>query len=310
MEPMNSSMTTACGRQDSPRSFCGLLNLNKPRGITSRQVVNMVQRLTRPAKAGHAGTLDPLASGVLVVCVGGATHLIEYVQRMRKRYVGTFLLGRQSPTEDIESEAVVLTDAKRPTLEEIQTAACGFVGRIEQRPPVFSALKIHGRPAYKLARQGKPVDLKPRPVEIFEIQVRSYQYPELVLEIECGSGTYIRSLGRDLAASLGTGAVMSALVRTAIGVFSIEDAYDPRDLTSDNWTTHLQPPLRAVGYLPTVQLSADEAMRIRNGQSVECGSECAVSDEFAALDPDGGLVGVLYPSEAGRWLVRRNMPTG
>lgn len=270
----------------------------------------MVQRLTRPAKAGHAGTLDPLASGVLVVCVGGATHLIEYVQRMRKRYVGTFLLGRQSPTEDIESEAVVLTDAKRPTLEEIQTAARGFVGRIEQRPPAFSALKIHGRPAYKLARQGKPVELKPRPVEIFDIQVRSYQYPELVLEIECGSGTYIRSLGRDLAASLGTGAVMSALVRTAIGVFSIEDAYDPRDLTSENWTTHLQPPLRAVGYLPTVRLSADEAMRIRNGQSVECGAEYAVSDEFAALDPEGGLVGVLYPSEAGRWLVRRNMPTG
>jgi len=313
MEGMKSNTTNSTGCQSAARSFCGLLNLNKPRGITSRQVVNMVQRLTRPAKAGHAGTLDPLASGVLVVCVGGATHLIEYVQRMRKRYVGTFLLGRRSPTEDIESEAVELTDAKRPTLGEIEATARRFVGRIEQRPPAFSALKIQGRPAYKLARQGKPVELKPRPVEIFDIQVKAYQYPELVLEIECGSGTYVRSLGRDLAQALGTEAVMSALVRSAIGVFSIEDAYDPRDLVPENWRTHLQPPLRAVGYLPTVQLSGEEAIRIQNGQSVVCGVEYvgnSVSDEFAALDAEGRLVGVLHSSESGRWLVRRNMPTG
>ncbi len=273
----------------------------------------MVQRLTRPAKAGHAGTLDPLATGVLVVCVGGATHLIEYVQRMRKRYVGTFLLGRQSPTEDVESEAVELADARVPTLEEIVAAARRFIGRIEQRPPVYSALKIHGRPAYKLARQGKPVELKPRPVEIYGIEVKSYQYPELVLEIECGSGTYIRSLGRDLAASLGTAAVMSALIRSAIGGLTIEDALDPRDLTPENWGAYLQPPLRAVECLPRVQLSVEEAFRIRNGQGVACSAEyaaCSVSNEFAALDSTGQLVGVLCPSESGQWRVRRNMPTG
>ena len=121
---------------------CGLLNVNKPVGMTSRDVVNIVHRLSRPAKAGHAGTLDPLAQGVLVVCVGSATHLIEYVQRMPKQYVGTFLLGRQSATEDIEGEVVEVPGAPVPTREQIVAAAVRFVGRIEQRPPAFSALKF------------------------------------------------------------------------------------------------------------------------------------------------------------------------
>ena len=236
--------------------------------MTSRQAVNVVQRLARPAKTGHAGTLDPLATGVLVVCVGGATRLIEYVQRMPKRYVGTFLLGRQSATEDVEGDVTELPDAPRPTREEIEAAAQRFVGRIQQRPPAFSALKVQGRPAYKLARRGKPVELAPRPVEIYRIELRAYQYPELILEIECGGGTYVRSLGRDLAESLGTAAVMSALVRTGIGRFSIEDAIDPRELTPDNWMAFLQPPLRAVEYLPRVQLSAEQAARIRNGLTI------------------------------------------
>ena len=203
---------------------CGLLNLNKPVGMTSRQAVNVVQRLAGPAKAGHAGTLDPLASGVLVVCVGGATRLIEYVQRMRKRYVGTFLLGRQSITEDTEGDVTELPDAPVPNWQEIEAAAQRFVGRIEQRPPAFSALKVQGRAAYKLARQGKPVVLVPRPVDIHRIEIQSYEYPELVLAVECGSGTYVRSLGRDLAETLGTAAVMSALVRTSIGSHRLEEA--------------------------------------------------------------------------------------
>ena len=182
--------------------------------MTSRRAVDLVERLARPAKAGHAGTLDPLATGVLVVCVGAATRLIEYVQRMPKRYRATFLLGRQSPTEDIEGEVTELPDAPIPTLDEIAAAAGRFVGRIAQRPPAFSALKVAGRRAYKLARAGQPPQLAPRPVEIFAAEIKSYQYPELVMEVECGSGTYIRSLGRDLAESLGTAAVMSALVRT------------------------------------------------------------------------------------------------
>ena len=293
---------------------CGLLNVNKPAGMTSRQVVDLVQRLSRPAKAGHAGTLDPLASGVLVVCVGSATRLIEYVQRMPKRYLGTFLLGRQSPTEDIEGDVTEVPGAPVPTRDEIQAATSRFVGRIEQRPPAFSALKIRGRPAYKLARQGKPVELKPRPVEIYGIEIQAYRYPELVLAIECGGGTYVRSLGRDLAESLGTAAVMSALERTSIGGFRIEQAADPQELVGDNWPMFLQPPLRAIEYLPAAQLSTEEATRLRNGLTIERkgeGPPLAESPgaEVAAVDPAGRLVGILVPAGPDRWRSVRILPS-
>ncbi len=295
----------------------GLLILNKPAGMTSRQAVDVVARLARPARAGHAGTLDPLATGVLVVAVGAATRWIEYVQRMPKRYVGTFLLGRQSPTEDIEGDVTELPSAGVPALEQIVAAAGRFVGQIDQRPPAFSALKVAGRRAYDLARRGQQPQLAARPIEIHRIKVEKYEYPELVLDVACGSGTYIRSLGRDLAESLGTAAVMSGLVRTAIGGFRIEDAVDPRRLNADNWPPWLQPTLRAVECLPRVQLSPDEATRIRNGltipmregeQLLAASHEPSPLREFVALDPAGQFVGILGPGRHGELRVLRNMP--
>jgi tRNA pseudouridine55 synthase len=292
---------------------CGILNLHKPAEMTSRRSVDLVQRLVRPARAGHAGTLDPLATGVLVVCVGAATRLIGYVQRMPKRYTGTFLLGRQSPTEDVEGDVTELPDAPIPTHEQIAAAAAHFVGRIQQRPPAYSALKIAGRPAYKLARQGKQPQLAARPVEIHRIDIVAYQYPELVLDVQCGSGTYIRSLGRDLAESLGTAAVMSALVRLSVGSFSLDDAVDPRSLNADNLPLFLQPPLRAVEYLPRVQLSAEEVLNLHHGLTIqsrwEHEGQTAQAQEIVAMDPVGGLVGILTPGAAGRLRTLRNMPT-
>lgn len=294
-----------------PMPLCGILNINKPAEMSSRHAVDLVQHLTWPVKAGHAGTLDPLATGVLVVCVGAATRWIAYVQQMPKRYKGTFLLGRQSPTEDIEGDVTELPDAPIPTMEEIARAVGRFVGRIEQRPPAFSALKIGGQPAYKLARKGKTPQLAARPVEIHRIEVVSYQYPELVLDVSCGSGTYIRSLGRDLAESLGSSAVMSALVRLSIGEFSIEEAVDPRDLNGDNLPRFLQPPLRAVEYLPRVQLSADDVTRLRHGLTIERKGDAAMVDvrEIVALGPAGELVGILTPGIAGQLCTLRSMPT-
>ena len=294
----------------------GLLNLNKPSGITSRQAVDVVQRLARPAKAGHAGTLDPLAAGVLVVCVGPATRLIEYVQRMPKGYCAAFLLGRHSPTEDIEGEVTELPNPPVPTLDQLVAASRRFVGRIEQRPPAFSALKVEGRRAYQLARRGDKLDLPARPIEIHRIEVARYEYPELVLEVECGSGTYIRSLGRDLAESLGTAAVMSALVRTFIGGFRLDETVDPRQLTRENWEACLSPPLRAVEHLPRVQLSAEDVVRVRNGLMIEGRGESVplaappetAPIEFAAVDPAGQLVGILVPHGPGQFRPLRNLP--
>jgi len=287
----------------------GILNLNKPTGATSRDVVNRIQRPVRPAKVGHAGTLDPLATGVLVVCVGAATRLIEYVQRMSKGYRGTFLLGRSSPTEDVEGEVTELDAPPIPTREQLDAAAARMVGRIEQRPPIYSALKVDGKRAYALARKGKEVELKPRPVTIHRLAVEAYDYPQLTLAIECGSGTYVRSLGRDLAESLGTAAVMSALVRTSVGGFRLEDAIDPEGITQENWADHLLPAARAVESLPKIELSTDEITEIRNGRRINRDADPRETKEIAAIDATGRLVAILTRRGEGLLGPLRNLPS-
>lgn len=286
----------------------GLLNLDKPSGLTSRNVVDRVQRLVRPSKVGHAGTLDPLATGVLVVCTGAATRLIEFVQQQPKHYEGTFLLGRQSPTEDIEGDVTELAHPPVPTLEQIRSAACALTGPILQRPPAFSALKVAGRRAYDLARRGQQVQFEPRPVTIHALEVLAYDYPALVLRIECSSGTYVRSLGRDLAQSLGTAAVMSALVRTAVGPFRLEEAVAPDALTAENLSAHVRPALDAVAHLPRVRLAPDQAQRIRQGQTIALATATPDAAELAAVDDSGALVAILVPRAAGFWRPSRTLP--
>ena len=286
----------------------GILNLNKPPGVTSRDVVNQIQRLARPAKVGHAGTLDPLATGVLVVCVGAATRLIEYVQRMPKGYTGTFLLGRTSETEDVDGEVTLLDDPPIPSGEQIVTASAALVGRIEQRPPAYSALKVAGRRAYALARKGQAVELKPRCVTVHRLEVKAFDYPELTLDVECGSGTYIRSLGRDLAESLGTAAVMSGLVRTKVGRFTIEESLDPQHITQQNWADHLLPASQAVECLPCLELSVEEITEIRHGRAISKVTEEDSAKEFAAVDGSGRLVAVLTHRGHGLLGPLRNLP--
>jgi len=276
----------------------GLLNLNKPRGISSRAAVDVVQRLVRSNKAGHAGTLDPLASGILVVCVGGATRLIEYVQQLPKRYLAEFQLGQESPTEDIEGEITLRPNDPQPTLAEIEAVLPQFTGQILQRPPAFSALKVAGKRAYDLARQGKEVTLQPRPIDVFSIVIQAYNYPTLTLDIRCGSGTYVRSLGRDLAEALGTAAVMSNLVRTEIGDFTLATAVSPDVLTTTNLAEHLLPADRAVQRLPRVTITSEEMIELGHGRSISLrGTE---TEEYAALSTTGKLVAVLLAKE-GRW---------
>ena len=283
----------------------GLLNLNKPAGRSSRAAVDHVVHLVRPDKAGHAGTLDPLASGVLVVCVGQATRLIEYVQQMPKRYTGTFLLGRHSPTEDIEGEVTLEPDAPQPTEADLVRAAATLTGEIQQRPPAFSALKVGGRRAYDLARAGKLVDLKPRPITIYSIKIVEYAYPHLVLDIECGSGTYVRSLGRDLAAAVGTWAVMSALVRTAIGGFRLAEACKVDELSRENIDQKLLPALAAVESLPSVILDEIQLKRIGNGLSIELPQQTATT-ELAAVRSSGQLAAILQRRAEGNFGPKHN----
>jgi tRNA pseudouridine55 synthase len=285
----------------------GFLNLDKPSGMTSRDVVNRVQRMVRGVKVGHAGTLDPLATGVLVVALGSATRLVEYVQRLPKTYVGTFLLGRASDTEDVEGTVVELDDPPRPARDRIDAALPAFVGTIQQTPPAFSALKVQGRRAYDLARRGEQVELQARPIEILRLTLVRYEYPELELEVCCGSGTYIRSLGRDVAQSLGTAAVMSALQRTAIGDFRLADAIGLDQVTAETVPGRLLSPRRALGQLPTVALTEDETRRVANGLTI--GNRWNLdADEIAAVDSQDRLVAILVPRGPGEFGPVRNFP--
>jgi tRNA pseudouridine55 synthase len=281
----------------------GLLNINKPAGITSRDVVNKVQRLIRPIKVGHAGTLDPLATGVLVLGVGPATRLTQYVQQMKKSYRGTFLLGQTSETEDTEGD-VHDVDAPAPSRAMLDEQLPKFAGEIQQRPPIYSALKVAGRRAYDLARAGEAVELATRPVMIYSLKIVEYVYPRLVLHVECGSGTYIRSLGRDIAEAAGTAAVMSELVRTAIGPFAIESALPSDEISLETIPQRLCQPSLAVGGLPLTRLNAEQLEEVRHGRLVDCEHATTVR-EVAALDSTGKLIAILVPRR-GRWGPLRN----
>jgi tRNA pseudouridine55 synthase len=290
----------------------GILNVNKLAGITSRDAVDRVERLVRPARAGHAGTLDPLATGVLVICVGQATRLIQYVQRMPKSYRATFLLGRTSDTDDVEGNVVAVEEAIEPTRELLDRTVAQFVGEIKQRPPAHSAIKVAGQRAYKLARRGEAVELPPRTVTIHRIVVRLYAYPELELDIECGSGTYVRALGRDIGEALGTGAVMAALERTAIGNFVIEDSVRLNDLTAATLSRHVKPALMAVADLARVSLTDDQLLEIRHGRPVQGSPIGGVFSqqnnitEFAAVDSGGALAAILFQKRPGELWPRVN----
>ena len=283
-------------------AFCGVLNVDKPAGLTSRDVVNQVVRIVRPAKVGHAGTLDPLATGVLVVCVGHATRLVTLAQEGRKRYLGRFLLGQTSDTDDNTGDVAVGGEWKGVTLEQIASLLPEFTGCVDQVPPQFSAIHVQGQRAYDLARRGETVDLASRPIKIFSIRITLFNPPEFELEIECGSGTYVRSIGRDLGSRLGCGAIMTQLRRLGVGPFDVADAISLDRLTPSSINDLLQPALKIVSHLPQRHLSPEEVIAVRRGQSISdvsrpTDSRPACVNEpddhrTALVGPDGSLLGI------------------
>lgn len=274
----------------------GVLNLHKPGGMTSRDVVDLISRpLGKKVKVGHAGTLDPLASGVLVVCVGQATRLIEYVQRMPKSYRTVVKLGATSDTLDADGQIQQMENPPIPTESAILEALKSQIGTIDQLPPQFSALKVEGKRAYDLARGGQAVELAPRPVRIDRVELISYNWPLLELEVDCGSGTYIRSIARDIGEILGCGGLVEVLVRTRIGGFRLTDAIDPTGQSIDEILGHLQPVETALGDLPRLLISQGQVEAIQMGKALparEVEAAEALEGEAALLAPDGKLVAI------------------
>lgn len=273
----------------------GVLNLNKPSGVTSRDVVDQVGRILRKVKVGHAGTLDPLASGVLIVCIGSATRLIDHVQRMPKTYRTVVRLGARSDTLDADGKVVEVDHPRVPDEQDIQRVLAGMVGEISQLPPVYSAKKIQGKRSYDLARAGRPVELAPRMVRIDRIDLRNYSWPRLELEISCGGGTYIRSIARDVGEALDCGGLVEALVRTRIGHFAIESAIDPTVLTPVSLQHYLCPALEAVPDLPRVVLDPSQVADVLHGRSIDISGLLPLpypEREVALLDSSGRLIAI------------------
>ncbi len=270
----------------------GLLVLDKPTGMTSRAAVDAAQRwFPRGTRLGHTGTLDPLATGVLVLCAGAATRLSEYVQDMAKTYRAGLLLGSRSDTDDADGTVTPMPGARPPDRAEVEAQLRVFVGVIEQVPPQFSAARVTGQRAYDLARRGEEVMLQPRRVRIDGIDVASFAYPHLELEVRCGKGTYIRSLARDLGERLGCGALVQTLRRTRLGPFTAEQGLPP-NADAAVARARLLPVAAAVAELPAVTVSADQAQRLRQGGALALPADAADGAAVAIFDAAGQLVAV------------------
>ncbi|MBU0727976.1 tRNA pseudouridine(55) synthase TruB [Patescibacteria group bacterium] len=211
----------------------GLIIINKPSGWTSFDVVAKIRNKLGVKKVGHTGTLDPLATGVLVLCLGKATKLAQQITDTSKEYIAEITFGATSTTDDAEGAISQITNNKLQ-ITKIEDALKDFEGEIMQTPPPFSAKKIGGKRAYKLAREGKEVKLEARPVTISEIEILDYKWPKLSLRIACGKGTYIRSIARDLGDKLGVGGYLSALQRTRVGEYKIEQSVTVEKASEEN----------------------------------------------------------------------------
>ena len=203
----------------------GLINLYKPRGLTSAQALYRVRKITGQRKSGHAGTLDPAAEGVLILCLGRATKLVESLMDLSKVYRTTARLDVTSDSFDVERPLVPVAVEQPPGIEDVLQALHGFEGIISQVPPTISAVKVAGRPAYKLTRAGRPPVLKPRPVQLYWTHVWNYAWPDIDFEVACGRGTYIRALIRDLGVRLQTGGCLTSLIRRAVGPFQVHQSW-------------------------------------------------------------------------------------
>lgn len=267
----------------------GIINLNKPSGISSAAAVGAIRRISR-LPCGHMGTLDPLASGVLPVAVGNATRLFGYLLDKEKTYAAVFRFGEETDTLDTEG-TVLRTGGRVPAEDEIRESLPAFAGEIDQIPPQYSAKSIGGVRAYALARRGEHADLAARRVKVFSFELTGRRGAgEYAFRIRCGAGTYIRALGRDLAAHLGTCAVMTELVREASGIFRIEDSVTPADLNG-GWRDFLFPPDSVVDY-PCFYAEGEEARRLRNGMPVPSGGT-----GFSKLYLDGAFYGIAESAD-------------
>ncbi len=260
----------------------GLLLVDKPRGVTSHDVVDTVRRVLGIRRVGHAGTLDPMATGLLLVGVGRATRLLRFLADLPKTYEGTGRLGEETDTLDADGE-IVRTAPVTASPVDLARAAAALVGRSMQRPPAYSAVKVRGRPMYETARRGEEVEAPSRPIRVDAFDVSSFDSRDFDFRVTCSSGTYVRALVADLGTALRCGAHLVRLVRTRIGPFELGDAVPPESPGEP------LPVERAVAHLPRLDLDAEEAVAAGHGRIL---GPAGIEGPYAVFGPDGRLIGI------------------
>lgn len=268
----------------------GFLNVYKPKGMTSHDVVSVLRRVTKIKQIGHTGTLDPFAEGVLPVCIGKATRLIEYLND-DKAYIGTVQLGISTTTYDIEGEAVNKSD-KKVSQDDIEASLKYFTGEIEQVPPIYSAIKVNGKKLYEYARAGENIEIKSRKVNISELKILNFNYDKQQLElyISCSKGTYIRSVANDLGEKLGVYGHLNKLVRVKAGYFNIENAVQLDNLNNlEDVTKNLLSPIEYLDY-PRYKLSNEELKKVSNGMPFS--SDAKLNNGIIILTQEDNIAGI------------------
>lgn len=277
----------------------GVLIVDKPAGITSHDVVDAVRRLARCRRVGHAGTLDPMATGVLPVCVGKATRLSEAVAAGRKVYAAEITFGAATDTQDSTGSVVSEADASHLTREDVQDVLCRFIGTLEQMTPMVSARRVGGRRLYEIARRGEVVERSRRQVQVYGLELvwfRPGPRPTALVRVECSGGTYVRTLAHDIGEALGVGAHMSGLRRTQVGPFTEESAWRLDDLEElaehGRLAEALIPMADAVAHLPRVHIGAEDAVRVSCGGFPKewVGEVSAGAERVALIGPSGELI--------------------
>ncbi len=295
-------------RENIKNVVSGVLVVDKPIGLTSHDVVQVIRRGTGIRRAGHTGTLDPRASGVLVILIGPAVRLSEYVSASDKRYQATIRLG--SSTDTYDSEGTITSSASVDDITEdyFNEVLQRFVGEIEQVPPPYSAVKVQGRKAYDMAREGEEFELIPRIINVYSLEILEWALPEVVIDVYCSSGTYVRSLANDLGKELGTGAHLVGLRRTKSGRFTLRDAVPLRRLQeafdAGNWYRFLIPAAEAMADWPMVELDADQVELVRHGHRVPADPE--MKGLARGVSQQGDLVALLeVDAETQEWQPRK-----
>lgn len=279
----------------------GILIVDKPQGLTSHDVVAVVRRAAKTGKVGHAGTLDPMATGVLVVAIGSATRTLEYLTAHDKRYTATVRLGQNTTTYDAEGEVTFTYEGELPDFSSIENAVASQRGKIAQVPPIFSAIKQDGEPLYAKARRGEAVEVAAREVTVHQLDIVAWSPPELMIEVRCSKGTYIRSIAYDIGAALGVGGHLTALRRTASGAFTETQAHSLEEIraaTPEMVAGWLLPVGAGLEGLPSFVVTPPEIVALRQGKNLTASEGQGIA---RALDETGRLIAIVEWRDGRGW---------